>query len=418
MMIDRGTPLGAPVAKIAKNFGQVKNITPPPLPIKKKFPKEPSFSATDSAIYSSDLRKNNAPPPPPPVLGEVISASRRALNLETSSNARNNRAAENGKENNNHNYSLDSVNHQNFQKIYFGHQITDSLEQENRDTPNLNKNRCTNNRSTGSNGDNLMKRQIFQTRNHNVEPLIRNPTLSELLDLEIRSKTELSSSPRSSIISTEFPLAPENKLDRVLGSRSPVDRPSRFDCSPSVMSSMEVDSLQALEEISTIHRRNAKEKLSQEMGRRASDIQNMPLPEIPVNSASNLTSRTLVNLRQKQPVKAAVRIIENETGESPQPPKTHVRRKQSISNISDQQDKQSDRRSPKPREEYFHERYQHQFLIEEEPKKLSLKSKEVKRKRYKNLAENVNLNSTSEGKTMLTCFSYMFVKFASSSLIQ
>lgn len=407
-------PIGAPVARIAQNFGAVKNIPPPPLPIKKRNPKEASFSNTDFSLHSVDLSNKHGPIPQlPPGLGTVFSPSRKALNLQPQNDQRLSSIKENylvaNKQNNN-----EIVNeHPNLQKIYFGCMPKSIVS-----------NKKISNPSTSSgNVENITNKMQFTNANHvngnvhsyksNLAPLVRNPTLSELLDGEIRSKSDTSSNPRSNQVTPEVPKLSESTSNRQIPPRSMIERRSRFDCSPTEMSSMEADSLQAIgENISSLRRLRTIDRLNKEQISATNEIQKLPLPDIPEKSTSKLASRTLLNLRHKQPVKAAVRIIENEneTTSATKPPQIHVVRKQSISKPKENKQHRTDKvPSPKPREEYFQERYQHQSLIENDKKQSPTENQDQNRKRYKRFVENVKKKAPLvKGKTVIILYHVNF----------
>ena len=365
---------GAPVAKIAKNFGVVKNIPPPPLPAKKSHLKEASFS-TVYGENTADLRSpGNAGGSSRTSYQEqptVFSPSRKALNLPPQ--------GEHSEEN------LIKPSSRN-QKIYFGHEEDDD---DRTMRGNVGSKVASFQRAKQSGRE---RSSAQYDRDH---PLVRNPTLGELLNKNDRP-----------VQYHNKPVPSENPSRNVIARNpNPINFRSRIaSFNGGDSNSIEADSLQASSDESA--RQNSPVGNSFNPRGQLTSIQEMALPEIPMKSGSSkASSRTLINLRHKQPVKEAVRMLENGNS-SPRSvsPEVKIQEKQICKAGPSKFDISHD---PEVDNEFYHDQCHHLKLIKSERTESHLKlPSRQNRKRLAPSKENGHKSGKREnrGKTEVLFF--------------
>lgn len=300
------------ISKIAKKFEPSRKlethkiIPPPPLPLKHRSSfKEPSFGVEDASYYTSDLRINIHDDHGFEVMQPMVfSPSRKAMNLpeyettqdihEQLSNARNSPTSQAAR----------------LQRIYFGCEPPDSIpvssKNINRPLPEL-PNTTTASISHEEKFDlhpsakTESSEPVVYASNFNLTHLTRNPTLNELLSNE-----------KSLQFNEQKNVSRERKNYRKLQNKQDPDPPSLNGYLSTDSNSIEADSLQAIDE--NIRKRSEQSRKPKFDKGKSSTVQ-----ENQNTTSSNLASRTLLNLRQRQQVKQALKNLENVRESTPIP---------------------------------------------------------------------------------------------------
>jgi len=337
----------------------------PPLPSKRRAHHIPE--ASFSNVYganANDLRTADGINLKQQSHPTVFSPSRNAvLNLASTSD---NFGVESSDQEN----QMDSLQASRLPKIYFGSENS---------TGNRQSHGNVQNRISEFQSNQQIIREKF-LGNRETSPEVRNPTLGELLSSQITAHAEATN-----------PMGRGQQTllrHKVAKNPNSINFSGKMNAAQTGGQSIDVDSLQDPESSHQSSLKHSTPPVGNTL--RRNRIQDMPLPEIPVKSGSKTSNRTLINLRNKQPVKEAVRNIENNSRSGT--PNKEQKSKFDISH------------DPEPNSEFFHEPCQHQKLIKNDPAPSHNKVDPRQRKRQAPSKENCGKHRKRPVKGMTSLF--------------